>query len=198
MSRFIIFWSLISPGCFSLVVVLHWFYSFFFKSSWVPGDPDFIISIATYLIYWLLLGILQGLILFRKFQNRQFAYRWFLITSTTGFIVMLLHDIVLISLDIDTGGQGIVILLYSLPCLAILGGLILGLAQFSLIRKRYRVDKRFNRLVKIWIAISFFSWAIGFAGILFTLSVYTIYICIICVMGGSAMKGWFINKYLRT
>ena len=188
MSRFIIFWSLISPGCFTLVVVLHWFYSFFFKSSWFPGHPDFIISIATYLIYWLLLGILQGLLLFWKFQNRQFAYRWFFITSTTGFIVMLLHDIFLISLNSNRGGQGILILLFSLPCLAVLGGLILGLAQFSLIRKRYRVDKRFNRLVKIWIAISFFSWTIGFAGILFTFNIYTMYICIICVMGGSAIE----------
>lgn len=191
MSRFIILWSLISPGCLSLIAVANVFY----RLSWTPGDPDLRISIAFYLVYWLLLGILQGGVLFWKFQDRQFAYRWFFTTSTTGFLVMLLHDLSLALLGIDTRGQGILILIYSLPCLAVLGGLILGLAQFLLIRKRCQIHLRLNHLDSTWFTTSFVSWMIGFAGILFGSNALPV--SILLVAFGSAMKGWFIQKNLR-
>ena len=190
MNKFIIFWSCGSPGCLSLIVTVDWFY----RLSWHPGYPDVRVSIAIYLVYWFLLGILQGGILLWKFQNRQFAYRWFFTTTTTGFLVMLLHDVSLALLGIDTRGQGVLILLFSLPCMAVLGGLILGITQFLLIRKRYRINQRLNNLNKIWFAISFLSWVIGFAGI-FTGNALPVWILLVTF--GSAMKGWFIQKYLR-
>ena len=195
MSKFIIFWSCGSPGCLSLIVSANWFY----QLGWHPGYPDIRISIAIYLVYWLLLGTLQGGALFWEFQNRKFAYHWFLTTTTTGFFVMLIHELPLIGMT--TTGQGELILLFTLPCLAVLGGLILGVNQFLLIRKCNLINQRLNNLVSvgfIWFTISFLSWAIGFAGILFMSSSFnTPTVWILLVMGGSAMKGWFIQKYLR-
>jgi hypothetical protein len=126
MNKFIILWSLISPACLSLMAGILRFY----RLSWHPGYPDIRISIQVYLVYWLLLGVFQGGLLFWKFRDRQFAYRWFFTTSTTGFLVMLSHDISLALLGVDIRRTGVLILIFSLPFLAFLGGSILGLAQF--------------------------------------------------------------------
>ena len=185
------------PGCLSLIVSANWFY----QLGWYPGNPDIhiSISIAIYLVYWLLLGILQGGALLWKFQNREFAYQWFLTTTTTGFFVMLFHELSYSS--VATTGQGEIFLLFTLSCLAVLGEPILGAAQFLLIQERYRINQNLNNLICIsciWFAISFLSWAIGFAGILFMSSSFnTPPVWILLVMGGSAMKGWFIQRYLR-
>ncbi len=191
MNKFIILWSLISPACLSLIAGILQFY----RLGWNPGYPDIRRSIQIYLVYWLLLGILQGGVLLWKFRERQFAYRWFFTTSTTGFLVMLLHDLSLALLGIDTGGQGVLNLIYSLPWLAVLGGPILGLAQFLLIRNRYKINLRLNNLGGKWFVISFLSWTIGFVGIIFCL--YVPPVLILFVASGSAIKGWFIQKYLR-
>lgn len=193
MNKFVILWSLISPGCLSLVASVLWFY----QLDWYPAYPDIERSLAVYLTYWLLLGSLQGAILFWKFQERQLAYQWFLMTTTVGFAVMLLHDLALFGMGVDSRGQGILILVLSLPVLAILGGLPLGLAQYLLIRKRYRTDLNLKPLTVRWFAISFGSWVIGFVGILFGLSGLFRFVLIFFVATGSFLKGWFIQKYLR-
>ncbi|KAM3110758.1 hypothetical protein [Phormidesmis sp. 146-33] len=193
MNRFVILWSLISPGCVSLIASVLWFY----RLSWYPGYPDIWISIAVYLAYWLPLGVLQGVLLFWKFRDQQFAYRWFLTTTTTGVLVMLSHDLSLALMGVDTRGQGALILILSLPCLAALGGPILGLAQFLLIRNRYQTYLRPNHLTSNWFARSFLSWAIGFTGILIAMSTDMLPALLLLVAFGSALKGWFIQKHLR-
>jgi hypothetical protein len=155
------------------------------------------LSIAIYLFYWVLLAILQAAALFWKFQDKQLTYKWFFTTSITGFIVMLLHDLIVLKvMGTDTRGQGVLILILSLPCLAVLGGLILGLTQFLLIQNRYKVNLKSDSLKNInilWLSISVISWIIGMSSILF-LGLPTL---IILSAIGSAIKGWFINKYLR-
>ncbi len=81
--------------------------------------------------YWVLVSGLQSLLLWRV-QGFSFALKWWLTTAITGFALMLAHELFL--LDIDTRGQGILILILSLSVLAISGGLILGFMQFWLIR----------------------------------------------------------------
>lgn len=194
MNKFIILWSLASPICLSIVAGVLWFY----KLVWHPAYSDIWRSIAVYSAYWLLLGLLQGAILFWKFQERRFAYQWFFITSAVGFSIMLLHDLFLLLLGADTRGQGALILIFSLPLLAVLGGLPLGLAQFFLIRNRYRASLNSKHLSLRWSAISFLSWVIGFIGILFIFSGTRLMpVLLLFVASGSAMKGWFIQKYLR-
>jgi hypothetical protein len=68
---------------------------------------------------------------------------------------MLLHDLILLKvMGVDTKGQGALILIISLPCLALLGGFILGLAQFWLIRNRYQANLKSNKLNILWLFIS--------------------------------------------
>lgn len=194
MNKFIVFWSLASPVCLSIIASVLWL----FKLAWYPAYPKIWLSLAVYLAYWVLLGLLQGAILFWRFQKRRFAYRWFFITSAVGFAIMLLHDLSLLLLGADTRGQGVLILLLSLPVLAILGGLPLGLAQFFLIRSRYRANLNFKHLHLRWFALSFLSWTIGFAGIFFIFSGTRLFpVLLLLVASGSAMKGWFIQQYLR-
>jgi hypothetical protein len=194
MNKFIAFWSLASPICLSIVASVLWFY----KLVWHPAYFDIWRSIAVYFAYWLLLGLIQGAILFWKLQERRFAYQWFFVTSAVGFSVMLLHDLSLLLLGADTRGQGALILLLSLPLLAILGGLPLGLAQFFLIRNRYRANLNATHLNLRWFALSFLSWVVGFIGILFIFSGTRLMpILLLFVAAGTAIKGWFLQKYLR-
>ena len=192
-NRFIILWGLISPICISLIASVLISY----QINWYPAYYDMRLSIAIYLFYWVLLAILQAAALFWKFQDKQLTYKWFFTTSITGFIVMLLHDLIVLKvMGTDTRGQGVLILILSLPCLAVLGGLILGLTQFLLIQNRYKVNLKSDSLKNInilWLSISVISWIIGMSSILF-LGLPTL---IILSAIGSAIKGWFINKYLR-
>jgi hypothetical protein len=84
MKLFLPMWSLISPGCVGLIAAVMAFY----QVSWYPAYPDMRWSIAVYLSYWILLGTLQGGLLFWRFHDRQWAIRWAIATSLTGFLVM--------------------------------------------------------------------------------------------------------------
>lgn len=199
MKNFIILWSLMSPICITpiLYVLLAT------ESSWYPTS-NIGISIIVYLAYWIPLGILQGLLLF-KFQYKKIAYEWFVVTSITGFLIMFCHDLSALILGADTRGQGVLYLLMSLPFLAGLGGLILGFAQFWVLqsyRNKYLVNKtpREPRLRLIWFASSFFSWLLGFVGLgIATLGVggHTPFIFIPFFAMGAALKGYVVMRYLQ-
>lgn len=184
MNLFVLFWSLISPVCFSLIAGVLWVN----QTSWTPGTSDIGRSILILLSYWLPLGGLQAALLFWKFRDRRFAYQWWLVTSITGVFVMLVHDLYVLSTD--PVGQGILILIITLPVLAVVGGLLLGAAQFLLIRHRYRANLNLKKMRTIWFVLCLLSWVIGFSGLL--LAFYGVVITV----AASALKGWFLQKYL--
>lgn len=163
--------------------------------NWRPADYGNIkTSIVVYSIYWILLASLQGAALFWKFKDKDFAYRWFFVTSITGFFVMFLHDfIVLHVMNVDTRGQGVIFLLLSLPSLAIMGGFILGFTQLWLIKNRYKPNLEPVQLNMYWLFLGVIAWIIGFAS--FYLFNYSPALFILYPVG-SIMKGWFINNYL--
>jgi hypothetical protein len=187
--QFLLLWSLISPGCVGLIAAVVQFY----QISWYPAYPDMRVSIGVYLTYWLLLGILQGGLLFWQFHDRQWATRWAITTSVTGFLVMLLHDLTIALLGIDTRGQGILILILSLPCLVVLGSMILGETQFLLIQYRFKDKPISSQLSVGWSSMSFLSWMVGFLGIVFG----SLPILLLLVAIGSLLKGQFIQKYFQ-
>ncbi|WP_309740762.1 hypothetical protein [Chamaesiphon sp. OTE_20_metabat_361] len=190
-SRQLIFmglWTAISPTCLAIVGGTFWFT----QLIWYPTS-DLRISIAVYLSYWLLLGMLQGALLF-KFQHQKLAYRWFLTTSITGFLIMFLHDLHTLVFDIDTGGQGALYLMLSLPCLAILGGPILGFAQFELLRRVYPATS----FRWYWFALSLISWNLNVGA--FFLAIYTqlpFVIPFLAAAAGTALKGYGVMKRLQ-
>ncbi|NJM18451.1 MAG: hypothetical protein HC907_06940 [Richelia sp. SM1_7_0] len=187
---FLIFWTLISPGCLGLIAAIF----SAFKLGWNPGNGMWLLSIAIYLAYWILVGILQAGLLFWKFQDKQLSFHWFLQTSITGFIMMICHDVVLLAMGIEAVGQGALILLISLPVLAIFGGPILGFIQFLPMKDYYFLIFQSNDLQKreiLWLGISLFSWVIGFGGLMFGYGVFFF------VATGTLLKGWFIHKYLQ-
>lgn len=190
-NRFLIFWTLISTFCMSLVVSGI----IFGYIDWRPADYGNIqTSIVVYSIYWILLTSLQGAALFCKFGDKGFVYKWFLITSITGFFVMFLHDFIILHImNVDTRGQGVLILILSLPILAIVGGFILGFTQLWIIKNSYKPNLEFISLNNQWLSIGVVSWIIGFAGMFFG-SFYPALLILYPV--GSIIKGWFINKYL--
>lgn len=189
-NRFLALWSLISPGCLLLTVSLYYLLGVHFKL----GSPDAtLLMIAIYLIYWGLLGSLQGALL-HKFQYKTLAYQWFRNTSATGFLIMLVHDLTLLSTGVNMSGQGGLILLLSLPILAFLGGWVLGYAQFLLLKDRHSVASQTNRLPCMWFVASFISWIMGFIGILLSGSIPVFFILFAAV--GGAIKGWSVMKYL--
>jgi hypothetical protein len=189
MQLFLPMWSLISPGCVGLIAAVMEFY----QVSWYPAYPDMRWSIAVYLSYWLLLGTLQGGLLFWRFHDRQWATRWAITTSVTGFLVMLLHDLTIALLRIDTEGQGGLILFVSLPCLVVLGSLILGAIQFLLLRDCLETNQQSSRLTVIWCSINLLSWMIGFSGSVCG----SLPILLLLVASGSLLKGRFIQKYFQ-
>ncbi|BDA74314.1 hypothetical protein RIVM261_044280 [Rivularia sp. IAM M-261] len=190
-NRFVISWTLISTLCISLIVSGIIFGSV----NWRPADYGNIqTSIVVYFIYWILLASLQGAALFWKFGDKNFAYRWFFVTSITGFFVMFLHDLIVLHvMNVDTRGQGSIFLLLSLPSLAITGGFILGFAQLWLIKNRYKPNLEPVQLNMYWLFLGVVSWIIGFAS--FYLGNFSPALFILYPIG-SIIKGWFINKYL--
>jgi hypothetical protein len=197
MSRFLLGWSLISPACFSLILlpIVFWSgtYGYGFSSVVLQN------SVIIYFLYWAILGCLQGGLLFWRFQRQKLAYRWGLVTGITGFSVMGMHDLVLLLLGVDLGGQGIVLLLASLPVLALAGGWILGLAQYFVLQEHLEAKpKQEDRRPLGWLGLSFVSWVIGFLGCWLSLSnpVWWYLIAPFPMALGTFLKGWFIQKYL--
>lgn len=184
-------WSLISPSCLILIKsILN-----VLQISWTPGDPNFGQSIIIYLVYWGFLGSLQGALLY-KLQYKTLAYKWFLTTSITGFLIMSVHDVAL--LGTDTRGQGVLILIFSLPILIALGGLVLGCAQFLLLDNRHGASANRSRILSTWCVASFISWSLGFVGIFlsFYIPIPEFPIILLTTVGG-AIKGWSVIQYLR-
>lgn len=178
-------WSLISPGCLLLAVSLN-------HLLWVRWNLDNLLSrIILYLVYWGLLGSLQGALLFKS-QYKTLAYKWFRNTSTTGFLIMLVHDLAVLSTGTNASGQGALILLLSLPIVAIFGGWILGYAQFLFLKDHHRVTSQTNRRSSTWFNASFISWITGFIGILFGDNIPAFFFAAI----GGVIKGWSVMKYL--
>jgi hypothetical protein len=136
-------------------------------------------------------GVLQAVVLLWQYQDKHLAQRWALTTSITGTLVMLSHDVGLALTGVDARGQGALILLMSLPFLASLGGFVLGLAQYFLIRDRCRSN------LAQWLAMSFVSWMSGFAAIWVSSMGNSLSILMLLIAAGTALKGWFIQRNLR-
>lgn len=189
---FVFCWSLISPLCLGIVAG-----SLSLSQRRGSIGDDIGLSIVVYSSYWLLLAMLQGAALFWRFQDRKFAIQWLQIAAIIGSLVMIAHDLFLfLRPGGPPSGQGRVVLLITLPCLAVIGSLLLGAAQFRIVRSHYKDPTTSNNRDLLWFVVSFMSWIIGFGGI-FISSFYTdISIAPLFIMAGTALKGWFIDKYL--
>jgi hypothetical protein len=129
--KFLTLWISIVPVCVTTIgSILS-----LTRLSWFP-TTNIWISIVIYLAYWVVVGFFQGALL-AKFKHKKIGCKWFLTTSITGFLIVTSHDLSPLVLGVDTGGQGILYLILSVPVLAILGGLILGYVQFSIIKDYY-------------------------------------------------------------
>jgi hypothetical protein len=188
MKQFLIPWSLISPGCLILIA------SFLQTGqiTWYPASSNLMLSLVIYGTYWVLVSGLQSLLLWRV-QGVSFALKWLVTTATTGFSLMLAHELFL--LDTDTSGQGILILILSLPTLAISGGLILGTMQFWLIRNLHPENQHNYRLHRTWFLASWVSWGLSFLCIFFGNSLLLALLLLAAI--GTALKGIFLMQYLR-
>ena len=190
MNRFILQWSGISLICIGLIQAA-------FYSSWVRYPEPNPISISVCLAYWLLLAFLQKRVLFSELQNRQFGARWFITVVASGFLPMLLHDLYLLSPDIDPRGQGVLILYLTLPCLAFAGGLVSGITTLLLFKNYSRRRTKLDRLDVVWIIVNVFKWVVGitmffYLGDSFSFSVIIIFLFAVA----TAIEGGMIRKYL--
>jgi hypothetical protein len=206
MNHFLWLWSLISPGCVLLIGLVLWVTQY----SWYPTQPAIGVSIGIYLAYWLLLAALQGLLLWRL-SHQTLAYKWALTTGITGFVIMLAHELIVLAMGVDTRGQGVLFLLLSLPVLGVVGGFVLGLAQFLLLR----TDRQQPRLQQprlqqprlqpprlqppwlqlAWFVACFLAWVIGFGGVFLSLS--TPFLLVVFAGLGTAVKGLMLERYLK-
>ncbi|MEM9908234.1 MAG: hypothetical protein AAF921_24755 [Cyanobacteria bacterium P01_D01_bin.44] len=198
MKQFLLSWSLISPGCLILIT------SFLRirQIHWHPAYPDLTPSLLIYGTYWVLVSGLQSLLLWRV-QGLSFALKWCLTTATTGFALMLAHDLFVLEVwGVDTRGQGGMAIGLSVPVLLISGGLILGFMQFWLIR-HLRSENRHNyRLHRTWFLASWMSWGLSSFGILFLIFFLAnggilLPTLFLLAAAGTALKGLFLMKYLR-
>jgi hypothetical protein len=167
------------------------------QSSGHPANSN----ILLYLAYWTMLGVGQGGLLFYVYRHRLLSARWAIVTTLAGMGTMLLHDLCLYLMGVDTGGQGVVILLLSLPILALLGGWCLGLAQWFVLRRHLTPDRPIDRLAVTWAIAAFFAWAIGFVGLLFAMlfaeNQFSWIGLPIFTAIGTFIKGIFIATYLK-
>ncbi|MEO1523088.1 MAG: hypothetical protein AAFU78_20255 [Cyanobacteria bacterium J06633_2] len=164
--------------------------------TWYPAFPDLRVSLVIYSVYWILVSGLQSLLL-RRVQEPSLAVKWFWTTAITGLSLMLAHDLLLLDiLGINTGGQGILLLIISLPALAISGGLVLGFTQFRLIRNLHPNHQRNRQLRPNWFLASWVSWGLSFLCLFFGgygAPLTLIFLALI----GTTLKGIFLAKYLR-
>jgi hypothetical protein len=173
MNRFLPFWSVISPVCLALVTAIV------SNRGWYPG-------------HW---ALQQSVIFGFYHNNAAFAQQWFLTTSITGFFVMLSHDLILQGSGLDLRGQGALYLVISLPILAIVGSLVLGLAQFLLLYRHCKPNRPKPRLILAWFVVSFLAWMIGFGGA--WLNLERVWLFLIFAGMGTALKGTVLTQYLR-
>jgi hypothetical protein len=188
MSRFLLGWSLISPICWSLTLL-----SIFFIGDGTLVSVVSENSVILYLLYWVILGWLQGSWLFWRFHRRKLAYRWGLVTGITGCSVMGMHDLVILLLGWSFGRPRAVFLL------ALAGGWILGLAQYFVLQEHLEIKpEQEDRLPLSWLDLSFISWVIGFLGLWlsFLNPVWWYLIAPFPMALGTFLKGWFIQKCL--
>jgi hypothetical protein len=195
MRQFLIGWSLISPVCWSLILLPIVFWTG--NGTW--GSVVLNNLVIIYLLYWAILGCLQGGWLFWRFQRRKLAYRWGLVTGITGFAVMGMHYLVIWLSAVDLGGEGFRFLVLSLRILTLAGGWILGLAQYFVLQEHLEVKpKQEDRRPLGWLGLSFVSWVIGFLGCWLSRSNpdWLYLIAPFPMALGTFLKGWFIQKYL--
>jgi hypothetical protein len=186
---------LISPICLSLVV--GW--AFKRQSAW-----NFTGQLGLYLAYWMILGLGQSLLLWWVYRQRSLAMQWLITTALAGTATMQAHDLLLALTGVDPRGQGMLILMLSVPLLALFGGFFLGLAQwFVLWRHTGRSTRAQIRLSAAWAIASFLSWTIGFCGILLgygfdRLPGIGIFVgLLLCTMVGTSIKGLVVMQYLK-
>jgi hypothetical protein len=195
MNRFLLLWSLISPTCSCLIV--GW--AFKRQSAW-----DFTGQFDMYLAYWIVLALGQSLLLWWVYRQRSLAVQWFITTALAGTAIMQSHDLLLALTGIDPRGQGMLILMLSIPLLALFGGFFLGLAQWYVLQGHTGRSLRSQiRLSAAWAIASFLSWTIGFCGILLgygfdRLPGIGIFLGVfLCTMLGTLIKGFVLMKYLK-
>jgi hypothetical protein len=75
-----------------------------------------------------------------------------------------------------------------------LGSLLLGTAQFRIVRSHYLDPTTPNYRNPLWFVISLMSWIMGFGGIY--ISFNNLWIVPLFLMASTALKGGFIDKYL--
>jgi hypothetical protein len=195
--KFLTLWISIVPVC---VTAIGGILSLT-RLSWFP-TTNIWISIVIYLAYWILVGFSQGVLL-AKFKHKKIGCQWFITTSITGFLVVISHDLSPLVLGVDTGGQGILYLILSVPILAILGGLILGYAQFSIIKDYYNKIPSTTPALSNWLGASFVSWIISFAsGLLISFgnigsAPNALFLILVFATIGTAIKGYIVMKYLQ-
>ena len=190
-SRQLIFmglWTAISPMCLAVIGGVFWLT----QPAWYPTS-DLRISIAIYLSYWLPLGMLQGALLF-KFQYHELAYEWFWTTSLTGFSIVFLHDLHTLVFGINTVGDNALYLIASLPWVAILGGPILGFAQFQLLKRDLNPANSFRYY---WVALSLISWILNVIVAILFFSNQIFVALFLAATVGTALKGFGVMKHLQ-
>jgi hypothetical protein len=195
--KFLSLWISIVPFCATAIAGTFSLTRLF----WVP-TTNIWISIVIYFTYWVLLGLFQGALI-AKFKHKKIGYRWFATTSITGFLIVISHDLSPLVLGVDTGGQGILYLILSLPVVAILGGLILGYFQFLVIKDYDRTVSRTTPPLQQWLGLSFASWSISFAGgLLISFSnagdtFNPLFGVLFFATIGTAIKGYAVMRYLQ-
>jgi hypothetical protein len=196
--KFLTLWISIVPVCTTAIGLTLWLT----RINWIP-TTNIWISIVIYLVYWVLLGFFQGALLV-KFKHKKIGYKWFLSTSITGFLVMIFHDLSPLVMGVDTGGQGILYLILSLPVVAVLGGLILGYSQFLIIKDYHNTVPSTTPALPKWLGVSFVSWSISFAGTLLVIinniilsGSNMLFVILIFATIGTAIKGYAVMKYLQ-
>jgi hypothetical protein len=193
-NQFLLLWSLVSPACFVLVAsILR-----MMKIGWYPGYPQSMISIAIYLVYWLLLGGVQAGLLFWFYHYRKLAIQWFIVTVLTGMGLMLVHDFCVKWAGVDIFLFRAIILAQSLLVLALLGGLILGFSQWLVLRQHCRQLTKQARLNVAWGIASLLSWGIGFVGIEAAFRFSPLIVMSLFLIVGTVIKGFALTKYLKS
>lgn len=190
MNKFRFYWScvdLLSAGLAIGILNSDWLY--------YPGLGELRLIVLCF-AYWLLLSLLQKQILFWKFRNRQFCDRWFFISIAAGFLPMLLHHSIVTSSS-DFVGQGVLILWLSLPCLAVIGGLISATATFLLFKSHSRRKMKFSVRDVIWLIVNVFKWLIGFAVANLYFWGSFLPILIFLFISIAIIEAWMIERYLQ-
>lgn len=191
MNKFTLYWSCTSLVSVSLTAIL-------LRSEWLQLLDLKVSSALTVLClaYWLSISLLQKRALSWRLQNQQFGNRWFFFAIASGFLPMLLHNL-LISSTIDQEGQGALIIYLSLPCLAIVGGLTSALIKLLLFESHNQSQTKLDYRDITWIVVNILKWSFGLATVYYwESSLLAILILIFLFASIAIVEGWMIEKHL--